>query len=298
MPVRTLQAEPIVQGLYFPEGARWQADRLLFAEIHAGRLSSVDDAGRHEVIAEFNSPCSGLGTLPDGSVVVSLMQRSQLVRVAAGAVTLHADLGDLGFDHINDIITDADGRTYVDALMYHMHWDPALIVDGVEIRVHQNKARETPTSVTDSLILVDAGGNARVVATDLLGPNGLAITNDGVTLVVAEWRINRITQFGIARDGALGDRRLFGNAPSLPDGLCADSANAIWCSSPESGDCVRMLPGGEIVARVKPRAGNRVTACALGGPNLQTLYLTTDRHPELGSGAIEAVDVDVPGVAA
>lgn len=297
MSVVTLAAEPLLEGLYFPEGARWHRERLWFGEIQAARVSWLDPSGRHGTAAQFESPCSGLGVLADGSLVASLMKEQQLSRIDGGSPTVHADLSQLGFDHINDIVSDASGRVYVDALAYHMKWHPPRILeDGVRFHGFENKARETPHSVTDSLVLVEPDGSTRVVAKGLLGPNGLAISADGKTLVVAEWRIDHLTRFDIHEDGSLSGRRLFGQAPALPDGLCADVEGGVWCASPVSGDCFRMLDGGEITDRARPTVGTRVTACALGGADLRTLYLTTDGGAPLGGGAIESVDVDVPGI--
>lgn len=297
MSVATLTAEPLLEGLYFPEGARWHGDRLWFGEIQAARVSWLEPSGRHGTAAQFESPCSGLGMLADGSMVASLMKEQRLARIDGCPPSVHAELSELGFDHINDIVSDAAGRVYVDALAYHMEWHaPYTLENGVRFHGFENRARQTPRSVTDSLLLVDPDGSARIVAEDLLGPNGLAIDAEGKTLVVAEWRTDRLTRFDIDEDGSLRGRRVFGQTPALPDGLCADIEGGIWCASPVSGDCLRMLDGGEVTDRVRPTVGTQVTACALGGADLRTLYLTTDGSAPIGGGAIEAVEVDVPGI--
>lgn len=292
---KQMKASVLVTGLYFPEGARWHADRLWFGEIEAARVSSLDAAGTVAVEAQFTTPCAGIGFLPDGSLLVSLMQARELARVRAGHVECHANLASFGCDHINDTVSDAAGRTYVDCLSYRMRWfEETTVENGTVLHRFQNTARESPMTLTDQLVMVDVDGSARTVADGLLGPNGLAITESG-RLIVAEWRANRLTSFRILDDGSLEDRRLFGETEDLPDGICADAEGAVWCASPQTGDCVRMLEGGRVSARVVPAHGTRVTSCVLGGPGRRTLYLTTDRHPQVGGGAIEAVNVDVPG---
>lgn len=296
MAVQTLAAEPLLEGLYFPEGARWHRDRLWFGQIQAARVSWLEPSGRHGTAAQFDSPCSGLGILADGSLVASLMKDRRLARIDGDSVSVHADLAGLGFDHINDIVSDSRGRVYVDVLRYHMDWKPPRkLDDGVVFHGFENWARDTPAELTDGLALVDADGSARIVTEDLIGPNGLTISADGKTLIVAEWRVDRLTQFTIAADGSLSDRRPYGAAPTLPDGLCSDVDGGVWVASPVSGDCFRMLEGGGITHRAQPRLGGGVTSCALGGPDLRTLFLTTN-GATLGSGAIEAVEVAVPGV--
>jgi sugar lactone lactonase YvrE len=295
--VEAVEAEPLLEGLYFPEGARWHRDRLWFGEIQAARVSWLEPGGRHGIAAQFDSPCSGLGILADGSLVASMMKDQRLMRIGADSVAVHADLTELGFDHINDIVSDRAGRVYVDVLRYHMDWKPPrALPEGVVFHGFENWARQTPASLTDGLALVEPDGSVRVVVDEgLIGPNGLTISDDGKRLIVAEWRVDRLTQFEIGADGSLSDQRLYGEAPALPDGLCSDVEGGVWCSSPVSGDCFRMLEGGEITHRARPRLGGGVTSCALGGPELRTLFLTTTRG-ELGSGAIEAVEVEVPGV--
>jgi sugar lactone lactonase YvrE len=260
----------------------------------------ITEDGRIEIAAQFKSPCSGLGFLPDGTLLASLMQERVLARVSrSGEISVHADLSPFQPDHINDIVTDAQGRTYVDCLSYQMDWrGQETLPDGTVIHLFKNKAAETPLTVTDRIVLVEANGSARVVATDLLGPNGLAITGDGKHLIVAEWRINRLTRFRIEPDGSLSNRELFANTEGLPDGICCDAEDAVWVACPTLGDCTRVLMGGKVVERIKVPPGNRVTACVLGGPERRTLYLTTDRVPagDRVSGCIEVAEVAVPGV--
>jgi sugar lactone lactonase YvrE len=286
----------VADHLYFPEAARWYGGRLWFGDIQAARVSAVTPGGPPTVIAQFASPCSGIGFLADGTPLVSLMRERKLVRVTpSGGFEVHSDLEGFGCDHINDIVTDALGRAYVDSLAYHMHWMPPETVDGQTIYRFENQAKSTRETVTDTLVLADVDGSARIVATDLLGPNGLAITGDGSHLIVAEWRAHRITRFRILDDGSLTDRKHFGDTPGLPDGLCVDVEDAVWYSSPETGDCVRMAFGGKILERVVPSYGRRVTSCVLGGHDRRDLFLTTDRNPELGGGCIEVTRVQVQG---
>lgn len=290
------KSKQLIDGLFFPEGARWFRNKLWFGDIHAGRVMSVDESGQIRTVAQFDTPCSGVGFLPDGTVLASLMKDRVLAWVdAAGKRSTQADLAAFNPDHINDVVTDIRGRTYVDCLAYHMHWfDPELHPSGTTIHRFQNKAADTPLTVTDQIVLVNADGSARVVAADLLGPNGLAITGDGKYLVVAEWRVNRLTRFRIEPDGSLVERELFAETAGLPDGICVDAEDAVWVASPTTGDCVRVLKGGQVTDRVRP-VGKRVTACVLGGADRRTLYLTTDEMPALGTGRIEMVDVKVPG---
>lgn len=292
----TYKSTPITEGLFFPEGLRWAGGEVLYGDIIAARFGVMAPDGARTVRAQFTSPCSGIGTLADGSAVVSLMQERKLMRVGAdGAVSVHCDLAPLGMDHINDIISDKQGRVYVDALSYHLHWLDPEEVSGETLYRFRNDATGAGEEITDALVLVDTDGSARVVAEGLVGPNGLAITGDGQFLIVSEWRANRLSRYRIAADGSLEDREVFAELPGMPDGICVDAEDAIWVASPSLGCCLRVSKTGEILDRVEI-TGKRATSCVLGDDDRRTLYITTDEMPALPTGRIETVRVKVPGV--
>ena len=290
------QSDEILPDQFFPEGARWYGNRLWFGDIHAARVVSFGDNYLPRIEAQFRSNCSGIGFLDDGTPIASLMRERILARIEAdGTYGVHADLSDTGCDHINDIVTDGKGRTYVDCLSYGMHWfEPERHSSGTLIHRIKNLAGETPDSVTDQIALVERDGTHRIVADNLLGPNGLAITGDGRYLIVAEWRANRLTRFRIDEKGSLVERAVFAHTEGIPDGICVDEEGAVWVASPTTNDCVRYRMGGEVLERVKG-VGRRITSCVLGGADRRTLFLTTDEHPEIGKGRIEIARVTVPG---
>ena len=136
-----------------------------------------------------NQP-SGLGWLPDGSLLVVSMKDQRLLRVAAdGAVSTHADLSDVCGGHLNDMVVDASGRAFVGDFGFDLMGGGA------------------PSSA--SVKRVDPDGTVTVVAEDLRFPNGSVITPDGGTLIVGETWGNRFTAFDIAADGSLTNRRVW-----------------------------------------------------------------------------------------
>ena len=115
-------------------------------------------------------------------------------------------------------------------------------------------------------------------------PNGLVITPDGRTLIVAETVARRLTAFDIAADGALSRRRVWAWLDVFSDGICLDADGAIWVASPVTGECVLVREGGEVGRRIKARA-NGVYACALGGNDGRTCICTANTTgPELAEG--------------
>jgi sugar lactone lactonase YvrE len=225
------------------------------------------------------------------------MPSSRIMRIAPnGEASLHADISPLGGSHINDMITSDAGRTYVDCLSYGMTWAEAATLPDRRPSYPFSVDFGAPLEIRDRLALVEPDGTQRIVADDLLGPNGIAISADGSLLMVSEWRGHRVTSFEIQPDGSLANRSLlFEDRERRPDGICFDEEGAVWFASSNTGECVRVDRAGELTDVVRPRRGERVTSCVLGGADRRTLFMLTDRKPEPASGCVEAARVSVPG---
>ncbi len=273
--------EVLLDGLIFLEGPRWYDGKLWFSDMFAGQVRTVDLSGNAEVVAEVAERPSGLGFLPDGRLLIVSMQNRQLLRLDRTGLTSVADLSDLAAGSPNDMVVDARGRAYIG----HFGYD---LFGGEESR-------------PASLLLVTPDGQVREVADGLEFPNGTVISPDGKTLIVAETFGRRLTAFSIADDGGLSERRVFAQFDEeTPDGICLDARGGVWVSSFESGEFVRVEDGGTITDRI-PVPGKRAVACALGGPQRQTLFLLTAETTleELAQGKsigrVETVRVDTPG---
>jgi sugar lactone lactonase YvrE len=268
----------VLDGLAFPEGPRWHEDRLWFSDMHAHRVLALDLAsGAAETIVEVPACPSGLGWLPDGTLLVVSMEDRSLMRYDGERLRLHADLSPWATFHCNDMVVDGLGRAYVGNFGFDLHSraDPAPAV----------------------MVRVDPDGAASPVADDLQFPNGTVITPDGRTLVVGESWGGRLTAFDVADDGSLSNRRVWAQLDgAVPDGICLDAEGAIWVASPLSNEVLRVREGGEVTDRVALDRG--AFACMLGGT---TLYVCTAQSSDpvesahLRSGRIEAMTVKVPG---
>jgi sugar lactone lactonase YvrE len=270
----------LLDDLVFGEGPRWHDGRLWFSDIHAHEVVAVDLEGRRETILAVPARPSGLGFLPDGRLLVIGMADRRLLRLDPGGAALHADISELAA-FCNDMVVDGRGRAYIDNDAYDLF-------AGGEYR-------------PGSLILVTADGRARTVAEDLAFPNGLVVTPDLRTLVVAESRGPRLSAFDIADDGSLSNRREWAPVGSSPDGICLDAQGCIWVSLPRApGGFVRLAEGGEVRDRIE-LDGWLGIACALGGPDRKSLFLLearTARPAEMsgrGNSRIRVVEAEVPG---
>lgn len=277
----TLELTPFLAHLAFPESPRWHDGALWFSDFHTHRVQRVDMTGHCETVVTVPGQPSGLGWLPDGTLLLVSMTDRRLLRLDGTVLTQVADMSALAPFHCNDMVVDARGRAYVGNFGFDF------------------VARQSPRPT--GLILVQPDGQARVVADDLHFPNGAVITPDGRTLIIGESYAARLTAFDIADDGSLSGRRVWaalGNA--APDGISLDAEGAVWLASPTSREVLRVREGGEVAQRIA--TPGQAVACMLGGPERRTLFVLTTRvmaTPEESrrslAGAIYTVPVAVPG---
>jgi sugar lactone lactonase YvrE len=257
----------LIGGLAFPESPRWRDERLYFSDQHAHRVVAVDMEGRVETIAHVPEKPSGLGFLPDGSLlIVSMQHRKILRRGLDGLLAEYADLSSLAPWHCNDMLVDGAGRAWVGNFGFDLHGGaPAC---------------------TTVLICVEPDGTARVVAEGLGFPNGTVLTPDGRMLIVAESMMNRLSAFDV-RSGSLGKRRTwaaFGDPPAstnvseflgrvevAPDGICLDAEGAVWVADAMHGRLLRVVEGGRILEELDTGVAGAF-ACMLGGEDGRTLF--------------------------
>ena len=274
------QLQPLLEGLVFPEGPRWHSGKLWFSDMHAHQVHTVDLNGRAEDIVEVPGWPSGLGWLPDDTLLIVSMTDRRLLRYAAGQLKLHADISHLASFYCNDMVVDGQGRAYVGNFGFD------LLSGGAQ------KPAE--------LVLVDPSGSARIVATGLEFPNGSVITSDGNTLVVGESLGHRLTAFHIESDGSLINQSTWAElGDAVPDGIALDAEQGIWVASPLSRELLYVEEGGRIAQRIK--CDSMPIACALGGPARTTLFvlladsINPDECRKNKSGRIAVMDVEVPG---
>jgi sugar lactone lactonase YvrE len=271
--VEEIAPVPFVDGILYGEGPRWHDGRLWFTDGFAGKVYSAGESGDLTVEAEV-AKASGLGWLPDGTLVVSTLFDAKIHHVDARAdITATFDLSDTAWS-TNDLLVTPDGRVYVD--MYRERGD--------------------------GIGLVGRDGSVRLVATGLSIPNGLGLLPDG-TLVLNETRGSRIHAFTVESDGSLGAPSLFADLgpDRQPDGLCVDAEGGVWVGCFSTNEFLRVLAGGTVTHRVAIDGGWAI-APALGGADGRTLYMVVDDTTIEGLGKGESTGwimqsrVDVPGV--
>lgn len=262
--------------LGFPESPRWHEGRLWFSDFHDRCVRALSPDGSLETVLEFEDSPSGLGWTPDGDLLVVSMERRALLRVGADGPRLHTDLAELTRVRANDLVVDVAGGAYVSSFGFDLFAG----------------ATAEPTV----LLRVKPDGAVSVAADDLLFPNGLAMRDDGRTLVVAETYGRRLTAFDVAPDGGLSGRRVFADLPGIaPDGICLDAEGQVWVATARTAEVLRVRDGGEVTDRVAVGSGSKSYACMLGGQDGRTLHVCTAPtwRPGDRQGRIEVVQVEV-----
>jgi sugar lactone lactonase YvrE len=141
-------------------------------------------------------------------LIVSMRDRRILRREFDGSLVEHADLAGLAPWYLNDMLVNHDGQAWVGNFGFDL-------MSGA------------PACAT-VLICVEPDGTARVVADGLGFPNGMVLTPDGRTLIVAESTMNRLSAFNVV-SGSLGERwtwAAFGDPPTSTDVVAAICENS------------------------------------------------------------------------
>jgi sugar lactone lactonase YvrE len=269
----------LLSGLLMGEAPRWHDNRLWCTDMVAGKVLAVELDGTSEVVARVQT--LGLGFLPDGRLlIVSSRDRGLLRLESDGSLVTHANLTPVAGSHWNDLVVDGRGNAYVNDIGFDFpggEFAPAGIV-----------ALATPDGVV------------RQVAERLAFPNGMAVTPDNATLIVAESYGGRLTAFDIAADGNLSNQRVWAELPNgHPDGICLDAEGAVWYADVPAQRCVRVREGGAVLQTIELDRG--CFACTLGGADGRTLFMMAARFPIAMGGAdgptgqVLTVEAPAPG---
>jgi len=280
------QTQVLLDGLGMGESPRWHDGRLWFSNWGTDEIAAVDLNGNSEVIGPGGGG-SGWATnwLPDGRMLVT---GGELVRVEPdGSRVRHADLSHISPYGWSEITVDGRGNIYVNSINFDFADFNDLLASG-----------KSPGKIA----LVTPEGGSREVADGLAFPNGMVVTPDNATLIVAESFARRLTAFDIGSDGSLSNRRVW--AEVTGDGICIDAEGAVWTSDvglDEGGVCLRVREGGEVLDRIE--LDRPCYACMLGGDDGKTLFMVVakwfgpDRIDELvqaRTGQILTARVAVP----
>src|SRR3712207_1647784 len=268
--------------IVFGESPRWHDGRLWFSDWGAQEVIAADLEGNSEIIVRIPSFPFCIDFLPDGRLlIVSAHDRLLLRRESDGSLGTHADLSSISEHPWNDIVVDGRGNAYVGNTGFD--FPEGEFAPGI-------------------LAMVTPEGSARQVADGVAFPNGIVVTPDNSTLIVAESYANRLTAFDIAGDGSLSNRRVWADLEDgVPDGICLDAEGAVWYGDVPNERCVRVREGGEVLQVITLDRG--CFACMLGGVDRRTLFLMAAEFSAASmagdgprTGQVLTVEAPAPGV--
>jgi sugar lactone lactonase YvrE len=242
-----LQLNILATGISMGESPRWHDGRLWFSDWGAQEIIAVDLDGHKEVMVKvpFFLPFC-IDWLQDGRLlVVSGREGRVVLQEADGSLVTYADLSGIAAGW-NEIVVDGRGNAYINS--------------------------------AEAIALVTPDGSVRKVADGGAFPNGMAITSDNLTLIMAESHGKRLTAFDIEPDGSLSNRRIWADLKGgVPDGICIDAEGAVWYADVPNKCCARVREGGEVLQIIELDVLDRGGfSCVLGGPNGSTLFITAN----------------------
>jgi sugar lactone lactonase YvrE len=259
----------LLDGLGIGESPRWHDGRLWFSNWGMDEIVAVDLDGNSEVAGRGPE---GLGWatnwLPDGRMLIT---GAELIRVEPdGSRVRHADLHDTSPYGWSEMTVDGRGNVYVNSINFDFADFNEVLTSG---------------KAPGKIALITPDGDAREVADEIAFPNGMVVTPDNRTLIVAESFAGRLSAFDIGEDGSLSNRRAWAEGVA-PDGICMDADGCIWTSTGQgNNDCARVREGGEVLERIQ--LDRPCFASMLGGPDRRTLFmLAAEWH---GSENVEEV---------
>jgi sugar lactone lactonase YvrE len=276
--------EILMTGVVFGEQPRWHDGRLWFSDWGRRQVIAVDLDGNSEVMYEGSGFPLCVDWLPDGRLlVVSAREGLLLRREPDGSLATHGDLRGASDPPVsNELVVDGRGNAYVNGAGFDL-------MSGAEF---------APGGVT----LVTPDGVARRVADGIAFPNGMLVTADNATLIVADSYGKCLIAYDVHEDGGLSNRRVWADlGDGVPDGICLDDEDAIWYADVPNRRCVRVREGGEVLQTIELDRGG--FACALGGVDRTTLFITatewngpTHMFDGPPSGQVLTVKAPAPGV--
>ena len=288
----------VLGNLIFPEGSRWKDGLLYFSDIFSHEVVSLTLEGKRKTVFSLEDDFPvGLGWLPNGKMLINSMLGKKLLigDSETGKVSTYCDFSNILSDYspkyvINDMTVNKNGQAYVG-------------VCAVDFDENQSIGPNNIPSFSN-LLLVDTDGSVKIASERMTFPNGMAISPDGNTLVVAETFANRLTSFDINSDGSLKNKRVFADIGAPTDGISMDQEGCVWVALPSyqfggHGGWVRVKDGGEILDEVITNTHGAFD-CQLGGPEKKHLFLLEasilGQSRDKGDGRVRVVEVEVPGI--
>ena len=260
-PFDGIQWNILATGIVSPEGpAADLMGQIFLVSRWTGRVMRVDANGHTSELVFTGGKPQSIAFLKSGEMLLADAENRALQQVTrTGMLSNVANSVDgERFFGPNDLVIADEGIVYLT--------DPGLVFhgDGRVLRI-------------DTLT-----GQTKVLADGLKWPNGITLTDDGRTLMVAESAMHLVLRYELLGDGKdLGSAEVFYQFDDHhPDGIAFDAVGNLLVAMSGSGTVAVVSPTGNLLASI-PTGGTKCTNCVFGGDDFQTLYLTEDDQQAL-----------------
>ncbi len=279
-----VEVEQITTGYVFTEGPVWHSRErhLTFSDIfdeHGGTQYRWSEEGGAQILRRPSNHANG-STYDRLGRLITCEHDRRLVRIHPdGTVESLAERhGDARLNSPNDVIRDR----HSDDLIFT---DPPYGLRDPEGNIVGREYGENAI-----FRLRASTGELQYLTGDLETPNGLVMTDDGSTLIVADTAHHVVYSWDVQDDGSLANRRLFselrlGDAAGGPDGMKLDvhgnlyvaggTAEGVWVFDPQ-GTLLGCIGVGPELNRRGTGPGGPANLC-WGGDDWQTMFATTVR---------------------
>lgn len=130
-------------------------------------------------------------------------------------------------------------------------------------------------------------------------PNGMAWSAGGDTFYHIDTRTQQVDRYDVEGPGRISGRRAAITIPQeegAPDGMCMDSQGNLWIAMWGAGKAACYSPNtGRRLCEI-PVPVQNVSCVTFGGPDLQTLYITTAKDQEGEGGGLYSIRLPVRGL--
>lgn len=280
-----MQTEIVATGMGRAEGLTFdRAGNLFVCDMAGMRVLRVAADGTVATMAENGGCPNGMALAPDGTFIICNNGGFGEGREAPRMERMHPD-GRLEvlFDAVdgepvnalNDITFDEHGNFYCT--------DPQFPADGTVY---------THICPPADVIFGRADGTLRRLGLSIRFPNGIAISPDGSTLIVAETQTRQLHAYAIHEPGVLGPARLFGELPTgYPDGMAYDEAGNLLVCGYGSGTVYVFAPEGGKPIGSLGFEDPLITNLCFGGPDMRRIFVAHS-----GTGRVVATEWHTPGM--